>query len=152
MDNAQALVGMGAMFSPELAQLNLQPDGKPVPLNMPQIQAMGISAYAALTGNAVAIAVGEDPQSALTEMLGAEPADPAPLISFSMDAGRYYAFLGEAIAAAEQKEGEKAPSPEMQAAMRDIMNVVADLYERMAVDVMLTSNGVEIHAVELLAD
>ena len=32
MDNAQALVAMGAMFSPEIAALNLQPDGNPVAL------------------------------------------------------------------------------------------------------------------------
>jgi hypothetical protein len=152
MDNAQALIAMGALFSPELAQLNLQTDGNPVALEMPQMQAMGISAYAALTESAVAVAVGEDSESELAGMLGADATDPSPLISFSMDAGRYYAFLGDAIAAAEQKEGEKGPSPEMQAAMKDIMNAVAGLYERMTIDIMLTSNGVEIRAVELLAD
>jgi hypothetical protein len=150
MDNAQALIAMGAMFSPELAQLNLQPDGNPVALEMPQVQAMGMSAYAALTENAVAIGVGEDSESDLTGMLDADAADPSPLISFSMDAGRYYAFLGDAIAATEPKEGDKGPSPEMQAAMKDIMNAVAGLYERMTIDIMLTSNGVEMKGIELL--
>lgn len=152
MDNAPALVGMGAMFSPELAQLNLQPDGKPVALDMPQMQAMGITAHAALTENAVAIAVGEDSEQDLGDMLGAKPTGAAPFMSFSMDAARYYGFLGDAIAASEPKEGEEAPSPEMQAALKDIMNAVAGLYERMSVDVLLTSNGVEFKAVEHLAD
>ena len=152
MDNAPALVGMGAMFSPELAQLNLQPDGKPVALDMPQMQAMGLSAHAALTENAVAIAVGEDSEADLGDMLAAKPSGARPFMSFSMDAARYYGFLGDAIAAAEPKEGEDAPSAEMQAAMKDIMNAVASLYERMSVDVLLTSNGIEIKAVEHLAD
>ena len=152
MDNAPALVGMGAMFSPELAALNLQPDGKPVALDMPQLAAMGISAHAALTDSAVAIAVGEDSEQDLGAMLGAKSTGTTPFASFSMDAARYYGFLGDAIAAAEPGEDEDAPSPEMQAAMKDIMNAVASLYERMSIDVLLTSNGVEFKAVEHLAD
>ena len=152
MDNAPALVAMGAMFSPELATLNLQPDGEPVALDMPQLQMMGLSAHAALTDTAVAIAVGEDSAQDLGDMLGAQPSDTTPLASFSMDAARYYGFLGDAIAAAEPGEDEEAPSPEMQAAMKDIMNAVASLYERMSVDILLTENGVEMKAVEHLAD
>lgn len=152
MDNAPTLVGMGAMFSPELAQLNLQPDGQPVALELPQLQAMGITAHAALTEDAVAIAVGEDSAADLTAMLGAETADVAPFMSFSMDAGRYYAFLGEAIAASEAGEDENAPSPEMQAALQDIMIAVGSLYDRMSIDVLLTGEGIEFRASETLAD
>ena len=85
-------------------------------------------------------------------MLGAKVSGVTPFASFSMDAARYYGFLGDAIAAAEPGDDEDAPSPEMQAAMKDIMNAVAGLYERMSVDVLLTSNGIEVKAVEQLAD
>lgn len=152
MDNAPALVGMGAMFSPELAALNLQPDGEPVALDLPQMQAMGITAHAALTDSIVAIAVGEDSQADLSGMLSAEAVEDEPFISFSMDAGRYYAFLGEAIAQAEAEEGEKSPSPEMQAAMQDIMTAVGKLYDRMSVDILLTADGIVLRATETLAD
>jgi hypothetical protein len=152
MDNAPALVAMGAMFSPELAALNLQPDGKPVALDLPQMQDMGMKAYAALTDSAVAIATGENSEADLTSMLGAEAAETAPLMSFSMDAGRYYAFLGEAIAQSDAGDDEDAPSPEMQAALQDIMEAVGNLYDRMAIDVLLTAEGVEFRATETLAD
>jgi hypothetical protein len=152
MDNAPALVAMGAMFSPELAALNLQADGRPVALDLPQMQAMGMTAHAALTDSAVAIAVGEDSESDLTSMLTTEAGDTTPFISFSMDAGRYYAFLGEAIAESEAKDDEKAPSPEMQAALQDIMTAVGNLYDRMSADVMLTADGVEFRVTETLAD
>jgi len=151
MDNAQALVSMGAMFSPEVAELNLQTDGKPVPLDLPQMQAMGIAAFAALTDSALAISVGEDAESKLEGMLDAEPSDPAPFMSFSVDAARYYAFLGEAIAAGEQGQ-EDAPSPELQAALQEVMLAVADVYDRMSADVLLTERGVELRSSVVLKD
>ena len=117
-----------------------------------QMQALGMTAHAALTDSAVAIAVGEDSESDLTSMLTKEAGEMTPFMSFSMDAGRYYAFLGEAIAQSEATDDEKAPSPEMQAALQDIMTAVGSLYDRMSADVMLTADGVELRVTETLAD
>jgi hypothetical protein len=152
LDNAPTLVAMGAMFSPEIAGLNLQADGVPVPLVLSQLQAMGMTAFAALTESALAIAMGDDPEDDLVAMLEAEVSDNMPFMSFSMDSARYYAFIGDAIATAETEEGETAPSPEMQAALRDIMNTVGSLYERMAVNVYFTANGIEFKSVQDIAD
>ena len=151
MDNAPALVSMGAMFSPELAALDLQPDGVPVQLELMQLQAMGITAHAALTETAVAIAVGEASESDLESMLTASAPADAPFMSFSMDAGRYYSFIGEAIASAPQ-DAENATSPEMQAALQDMMDVIGELYDRMSVDVRFTSQGVELRSEVTLQD
>jgi len=151
MDNAQALVSLGTMFSPELASLNLQADGKPVALDMPQMQAMGVAAFVALTDDAVAISVGDDAEAQLESMLSAEVADSAPFLSFSMDAARYYEFLGEAIAAGKQDQDD-GPSPGMQAAMNELMQATADVYDRMSVDVRLTARGVEIVSSVTLKD
>ena len=150
MDNAQGLVAMGAMFSPELAALNLQPGGDPVALDLPQLQAMGISAFAALTDSAVAVSVGEESESEVQGMLDAEGSTPAPFMSFSIDAARYYSFMGEAIAAGDV--GEDAPTPEMKAALQNLMQSVADLYDRMSGDVLFTENGIEMHMIEKLKD
>ena len=153
MDNPHALVSLGAMFSPELAGMNLQPDGKPVPLDLPQMQAMGIAAFAALTDSALAISVGDDAASELKSMLDADASDPSPFLSFSMDAARYYGFLGEAMAAGgKNKDQENAPSPEMQAAMQEIMEAIAAVYDRMSADIRLTARGVEIESSVTLQD
>jgi hypothetical protein len=151
MDNAQALVSMGALFSPELAALNLQSGDDPVALDVPQLQSMGIEAFAALSDTAVAISVGNDAASNITDMLGADAADPSPLISFSVDAARYYGFLGEAVAAGDMADDDAA-SPEMQAAMTEVMLAVADIYDRMSADVLLTSRGVELRSSVTLKD
>jgi len=84
-------------------------------------------------------------------MLSADAADPAPLLSISMDAARYYGFLGEAIAAGNQ-DRESGPSPEMQAAMNEMMQAIADIYDRMTVDVLFTARGVEIDSSVTLKD
>lgn len=152
MDNAQALVSLGAMFSPDLAALNLQADGKPVALDVPQMQAMGMSAFAALSDNAVAISVGDDAEVELGMLLGADASDPSPFMSFSMDASRYYGFLGDAMVAGANDDDENAPSPEMQAAMQEIMQAIADVYDRMSADIRFTDRGVEIESIVTLQD
>ncbi|MDH3553926.1 MAG: hypothetical protein OER22_15040, partial [Gammaproteobacteria bacterium] len=151
MNNAEALIAMGAMFSPELASLNLQADGNPVPLELPQMQAMGIAAFAAMNENALAISVGEDSESELDGLLGAAASDPSPFMSFSMDAARYYGFLGEAMAA-DGDDKENAPTAEMQAAMQEVMAAVANVYDRMSVDVRFTERGVELISSVTLQD
>ncbi|NIL93529.1 MAG: hypothetical protein GTO71_03580 [Woeseiaceae bacterium] len=151
MDNAQNLVNMGAMFSPELAALNLQPDGNPVALDLPQMQAAGMEAFAALTDSALAISVGGDAETQVQSMLAADPSDPSPFLGFSMDAARYYSFMGEAIAAGETG-GDDAPTPELQAALNEMMQSVAELYDRMSGDILFTENGIEVNMTETLKD
>ena len=151
MENAQNLVNMGAMFSPELAALNLQPDGKPVALALPQLQAMGMEAFAALSENALAISVGSDAESESQDALGADASAPPPFISFSMDAARYYSFMGDAVAAGDAG-AEGGPSPEMQQSVNDMMQAIAELYDRMSGDVLFTENGVEMVMTETLKD
>jgi len=151
MNNAQALVSLGTMFSPELAAMNLQADGEPVALELPQMAAMGLDAFAALNDDAIAISVGEGAETELEGLLSADSSDAAPFLSFSMDAARYYGFLGDAIAAGDS-DSEDAPSPEMQGAMHEVMQAVADVYDRMSVDLRFTSRGVEIESSVTLKD
>lgn len=151
MDNAQALVSMGAMFSPEVAALNLQADGEPVALDLPQLRAMGMTTFAALTKDALAISVGDNSELEVAGMLAADSSDPSPFLSFSMDAGRYYSFLGDAVVAGVQDQ-EDAPSADLQAAMKDMLEAVAGLYDRMSVEVMLTEHGIEVRSFVTLKD
>lgn len=131
--------------------MNLQADGKPVALQLPQMEAMGIEAFAALSDDAIAISVGEGAETQLEGMIAAETADQVPFLSFSMDAARYYGFLGDVIAEGDA-DAEDAPSPEMQAALKEIMQAVADVYDRMSADVRFTPRGLEIESSVTLKD
>jgi hypothetical protein len=141
MNNAPAVVALGAMMSPELAALNLQPDGEPVRLEVPQAQMLGSDAYAALSDGALALSIGEGAVAQLGAMLDAEARDDGTFFNFSMDAERYYTFVGEAMAEAKNDD-ENQMSPAFQDAMQDIMLAIADMYDRMSVDMRFTEDGV----------
>ncbi len=143
MDNAPALLAMGAMFSPELANLNLEADGEPVPFESSQMAGVLESVHLAMTDTGIAISFGAGVDQELAGMLSADTEASDTFLSFSMDAGRYYAFIGEAMALAEKDE-ENPMSPEFQAAMNDIMLTFSDFYDRMVADIRFTERGVEI--------
>ena len=151
MKNAPALVALGTMMSPELAGLGLQPDGKPVLLDLPQAQMMGQDMYAALSNDALALSIGEGAETGLAAMLSAEAQDNGTFISFGMDAQRYYAFIAEAIEM--QEPDEEAPmSPEFQLAMKDLMLAIADIYDRLSASVRFTDDGIVVDSVVTLGD
>lgn len=141
MDNATAFVALGTMFSPELANLNLQPDSTPVLLDIPQAQMLGGNAYAALSEDALAVSIGDGSMKQLGAMLAADASDDGIFFNFSMDAERYYTFMGEAMA--EAKHDDETPmTPAFQEAMQDVMLAIASMYDRMSVDMRFTSDGI----------
>lgn len=142
MEDAQTMVAMGAMFSPQLAELDLQPDGKPVKLDLPQIQALGQVVYAAMIENAVAVSVGAGAEKRVTSILRAKAVEPPPLFSMTMDAGRYYALIGEAMMVENDKK-ETELSQESREALRDAMLAVGEMYDRMVIDMRFTERGME---------
>ena len=156
IDDAQAMVAMGAMFSPEFASLNLEPDGEPIALNLPELNELSDNIYAAMLTDAVAVSIGEGAESRVTEVLNAEPTEPPPFISVTMDAGTYYELIAESMVrdmeSMQGEDGVSPMSPEAREAVRDAMIAVGDIYDRFAIDVMFTENGVEIRSKVTLAD
>jgi len=151
MDNAPALLAMGAMFSPELAGLEIEPNGEPVAFDLPQMQSVVDSVYIALTDDALAMSFGEGMEKELAGMLSAAAEENGTVMSFSMDASRYYAFIGEAMSLAEEDDENPMP-PEFQAAMNDIMVAFSGFYDRVTADVRFTQRGVEIDSLITLKD
>lgn len=152
IENAEALVTMAAMMSPEVAALNILPDGKARQLNLPQLAQLAQEAFTALSESALAVAVGTGAKQAVEAMLSAEPVASRPFASFSMDAQRYYELMGDAVMQAEADEGEEPMPEELRSAIRDIMVSSRDLYERMVVNVHFTERGIEISSRMALAD
>ncbi len=151
MDNAPAMVSLGTMFSPELAGLDLKADGEPVLLDLPQAQMLGGDVYIAMNDDAVAMSVGDGAESRLGDMLTADAVDDGTFFSFSMDAGRYYAFAGEAMAEAQGDDDNEMP-PAIQEAMQEIMLAMSEMFGRMSVDVRFTEDGIVMEGVETLSD
>ena len=152
IENAQDLVTMAAMMSPEVAALNLLPDGKAKLLDLPQLAEIAEQAFAALSDNGLSVSMGEGADANAEAMLTAEVAKSKPLMSVAFDAKRYYEFVGNAMMEEDAAEdGEQLPLA-MRVAMRDAMVSSGEMYERMAVNVHLTERGVEVNTRMTLAD
>ena len=140
MDNAQGLLALGQMFSPELYEMDIQPDGRPHLLDIPAVQSAGVeSAWLAMTDDAIALSLSEDGESVLPGMLEAAGASPPPFISMNMDAGRYYEFVAESVTARQDEMAGDFP-----ASMARTMTSIGDLYDQFYMDVLFTKRGIEI--------
>lgn len=152
VENVESLITMAAMMDSQIAALNLLPDGKPVRLNFTQLAEIADEAFAAMSANALSIAIGEGAENNSTSMLVAESADPVPILSISMNSARYYAMVGEAMAQESTDEDAKKMPVAVREAIRDVMMLSGSMYDRMSVDVRFTSRGVEIVGRMMLSD
>ena len=152
VENAESLVMMAAMMDPQIAALNLVPDGKPVKLALAQLAEFAGDAFAALSTDALSISLGEGAEANSASMLVADSAEPAPFISMNMDSARYYSMLGEAMSQeTSSEEGDETPQA-IRDALGDVVALSGSMYERMSVEVQFTTRGVEINAAIKLSD
>lgn len=149
-ENAEALLAMGAMFSPEIASLGLQSGGEPVRLDLPPIAATGQVVYAALADEGIAISVGEGMQDGLDTLLKSPAGESSTFLAIDMDAERYYAFINEAIAA--DPAGDADADPAVKAAVQDVMTAVQKMFSRSSFVVRFTEKGIEMESEATLAD
>ena len=140
-DNAAGLLAMGAMFSPEIAGLDIQADGKPVKFEPQQLAGVVDAAYVAMTDNALAISIGQGTEARLGEMLSATINEPHPFMSMEMDAARYYDFVANSMVIEDDDEDETPR--EVKAAMSEATAVVGKIFSRMKFRIEFTERGVE---------
>jgi len=144
IDNPQGLLSMGAMFLPAIAALDLQPDGKPRKLEIPPLSPAISEVFVAMTDSALAISVGEGGADKIVGLLDQGFADPAPFMSFFMDAGQYYGFVADAMSLAQSANPETPP--EITTAMSDLMRAMGSWFGATSMNVHFTERGVEIPA------
>jgi len=152
IENAQDLVAMGALMSPDIAALNLLPDGKAKALELPQLAEIAEQAFAALSAKGLSVSLGEGSDQKVESMLAAKVDSSNPLMTMSMDAQSYYGFVGDAVMQADEGDEGEANPVEVRTAVRDIMQASAEVYERMSVNVHLTERGIEVGSRITLAD
>jgi hypothetical protein len=154
--NAEGLLAMGSMFSPELAALNLEPNGKPVEFDIPQAGAQIGTAYLGMNEKGLGLAVGDKAESRLTEMLAASAGNPPPFLSMNMDAARYYDLVADAMMVENDDEQENIDSskmsPEFNEKIGDVVKELGKLMDRISVDIHLTEKGIEIPTTVTLAE
>lgn len=151
VEGAPQLLSLGAMFSPEIAALNLQPDGEAVQFTPRQLGDQVDNLWLALSDDGLAMAIGDAAEKEAGAVLKAASATPAPFMSMSFDAGKYYSLIGDALMVEGDNEDEELP-PEAREALRDMMQQVGDIYDRADVRVRFTDRGIEIASELTLGD
>jgi len=144
MQNPQLLVGMAQMFSPAVAELDLQPDGEPQPVPqgaIPQLQQANLDAWLAMGENAIGMAVGEDNVEALTQAIRKTEADDLLM------AGRFdFRMLTDMIDMAENAlddlENDEAAAG--LAAQRRQYEAFAEIYDQAAFKLRLGEDGIDL--------
>ena len=148
IDNAQGLLALGQAMIPQLAGTTIEPDGAAHKIDLPAGETGTESAWIALTESAIAVSVNEAGDTMLPAMLRAEPGAPPPFVSMGLDGTKYYNLLGEAMRESDDEE----VSEEMRDALADVMEIAAEFYERLQVDMTFTARGIEIDTDMSLAD
>jgi len=143
-DNPQGLLAMGSMFSAELAALNLQPDGKPVKVELPPVSQAIKESFVAMTDSSLVISVGEGGADRIVELLDKGFEDPAPFMSMFMDTSEYYSFVADSMMQAQSDDPEQQMPPEVKEAMSNLMRTMEGWFGETSVKVNFTERGVEI--------
>lgn len=139
MDNPQLLTGMAAMFSPELAALDLQPDGEPRPVPPELFQGMlNADAWIAMSDSAVALAVGEGLETRLDTALAPGETD-GTLISYGVDYSAYADMIGQFAESMPEDESEVLDSQEF----KSMFGALGDMYDRSFFAVRLSAEGID---------
>ncbi|MEM9567901.1 MAG: hypothetical protein AAF974_06295 [Cyanobacteria bacterium P01_E01_bin.34] len=154
-DDPASLLAMLGLFSPEVARLNLQPDGNPVQLDVAQLTGqpqpfLVDSTYVAMTDDALAVAIGDSSASRLAELFNADTGGIPPVFSAHLDSSRYYELIAQALEAEYQTakvstDGEALPA-DVEAALNRLMTGAGEMVERLSMNVIFTENGIEFPA------
>ncbi len=139
MRQPQMLIGMAQMFSPELAELNLQPGGDPQLLPSGMIPDMPeLDAWIAISDSAIGLAVGEEFRDRLTGALEAAGPDSA-VLGYTLNMKAYGEFMEammeQAMAEFEGMEEEAPPA--------DFLKRLGEYYEESHFSIHLNENGID---------
>ena len=142
-DNPLGLLALGQMFSPELAQLDLQADGSVVEIASGSMPGVLPSISLAMGDKAIALAVGDGLEARLPGMLAAKAPATPPILTISYDYDAYVDFVSSTMQTAPRNPGRFAPPPEL---MAEIIGATHDMADRISMDVLLTEQGVELQS------
>jgi hypothetical protein len=132
VEQPQMFVGMAQMFLPDLSELPMAPGEPPVRLPENLIPVPGLVAYAAMSDDAIGLALGEGEETGLPAFLDLKAGPEGMFLSASYDMAAYLEYSGKlddfyAGAAGEGHDGNPA-----HAAIRDLREAALTALKQMA--------------------
>ncbi|MEL6868425.1 MAG: hypothetical protein AAFO81_01365 [Pseudomonadota bacterium] len=154
MDNINGLIQFGQMMVPQLASIDIEPNGKAVELPPALTGPVPQAVFAAMTDNALGLSIGPEAQSRAGAIAASDDVSSNTLIAVSMDMGAYADLMEslEGQMASEMSdfdpdEGDAAQTVEaakkqMELSAR-LQRAYADTFEREVANINITENGLE---------
>lgn len=130
----EALVGMGQMFMPELADLSLTPGGDPQEVDLGDMAAGQGPVWAAMSDSALGVAMGEGMNTKLSAFLSSGNSKDGEFITMGMNS-ELFVKLQESLA-------HMVPEEDMSKANFAGMEALAALYESVFLKVSMTDTGI----------
>lgn len=137
IDNPEMLVNMGAAMLPQLAQLNLKPDGevKPIPMEMlpmPIVQ----EPHVAMTDTAIALSVGPEMSASIPGLLDSEVHGSRPFMALQYTGEAFNMMADQMMASGGGMVSED-----------DVASIRAygEIVDSLAIVMAFTQRGLEIH-------
>jgi hypothetical protein len=110
VEQPQMVVGMAQMFLPDLSELALTPGGDPVPIPGSLIPMPDVVAFAAMSGDAIGLSLGEGEESSLPDFLARDPGPEGMFLSASYDTATYLEYTAAASHAShDANDGNPLP-------------------------------------------
>ncbi|MCF6262854.1 MAG: hypothetical protein L3J24_04620 [Xanthomonadales bacterium] len=131
--NPEMLVGMGQMFLPELAELDLSPGADPVELTLEGIPKPDEPVWAAISKSAIGVAAGEGMHTKLLDFLADGGSKGGEFISVGID-GEFQSKMEAASTAFMQDDHSSQTTP-----------AIPPLFERLYISASFTSKGIVIN-------
>lgn len=156
-DNVNALLQMGQMMLPPLAEIEIAPDGKAVGIPQEMLQGYAAEVYAAMTDNLLAFSTGPGSEDRAASMVGAPVAGEPAVMAVSVDMGTYMGFINDvqnsvmdeiAAEAAKEDDEDAARAARMieasAASNKAMQEAYAEVIDRETTHIRITPNGFEL--------
>jgi hypothetical protein len=149
VEQPQMLVGMAQMMVPDLSELAITPGDPPVRLPENMVPTPGVTAYAAMSSDAIGIALGEGEEESLPGFLEEEKGPEGMFMSASYDMGAYLdykeLFSGQVTTAYNVPEAERSAHDEKAGEIQEAAaKAFRDIADRNTSTLSFTSKGLVI--------
>jgi hypothetical protein len=144
VDNTKTIINMAKMFSPEIAEMELEANGKPVLVNDFLPQPLPMDVYVTIDKSAFAFTMGKDAKSRPGDIFKLKENPNPPILSYSLNWQQYMTMLNtifdnEDMQAEMSKDGDVDPED-----IKAIINAVGKLFESMTYSMGFREDGVVI--------
>ena len=138
--NPEMLIGMAQMFLPNLASLELEPNGEPQPLPLDGMPVPVDQAFIAMNKDSIGIAMGEDMAGELGNFIENTGGSDGAVLAFGYDFAFYFDKIKSMMPDLSNIEGV---NQEELAMHQELMTLYGDFLDRQFSVIRLTDKGIE---------